>query len=176
MCDKKEGSMKPVLFLAFIVLFVGGCSSTKKLSVKPNEHMEVGWTPRSIFQSPSYAAWFDTTYRAYQPQTKSIDRLRRMSDSVRILVIYGTWCSDSRRELPRFFKVMDAMEFPADRISLIAVDRTMQVPPDIAKQYGITNVPTFIVNYRGVEIGRIIESPKKTLEDDLNELLTPLFQ
>jgi thiol-disulfide isomerase/thioredoxin len=96
-------------------------------------------------------------------------------DSVKILVVYGTWCGDSKREMPRFLKIIDAIGFPQDHITLIAVDRTMELPPGIKKEYGITNVPTFIVSYRGMEMGRIIESPKTTLEGDLTDLLVPLI-
>jgi thiol-disulfide isomerase/thioredoxin len=154
---------------------LAGCSSSTKVAVKPNEHMEVGWTPRTVFQSPSYAAWFDTGYSKYQPQKECVDRLLRMQDSVAIQIVYGTWCSDSKREIPRFMKIVDQIAFPQDRISLIAVDRTMQVPAGISKEYGITNVPTFMVKYRGIEIGRIVESPRKTLEEDLVGLLSPFF-
>jgi len=171
--------MKNNLWIFFIIALAAGllvsCASTKKVSVKPNEHMEVGWTPRTVFQSPSYAAWFDTCYTAYQPQTEYIDRLKDFKENIDLIVVYGTWCSDSKREMPRFFKIMDAIEFPSDHITLIAVDRTMQVPPGISKEYNITNVPTFILKYRGIEIGRIIESPKTTLEEDLVDILSPLF-
>jgi thiol-disulfide isomerase/thioredoxin len=136
--------------------------------------MEVGWTPRTIFQSPAYA-WFDTGYASYTPQKETVDRLRKMKEKVEITAVYGTWCSDSKREMPRFFKIIDAIEFPADRLTLIAVDRSKQIPAGVAREYSITNVPTFIIKYRGLEIGRIIESPKTTLEADLLELLSPLF-
>ena len=153
-----------------------GCSGSKpSVSVRPQEHMEVGWTPRAIFQSPTYASWFDTAYVAYQPSEEYKDLLSRMKDSVDIVVIYGTWCSDSRREMPRFFKVMDAIQFPASRIILIAVDRTMQIPQGIAHQYGITNVPTFVIHYRGVELGRVVESPKNSIEQDFAEMLSPVY-
>ena len=162
-----------VIFISFI--FLPGCSGPKKLAVKPNEHMEVGWTPRSVFQSASYAAWFDTTYAAYPVNEEITDRLRWMKENVEILVVYGMWCGDSKREMPRFFKIMDGIRFPEEKITLIAVDRTMLIPPDIKKEYGITNVPTFIVRYKGMELGRIIESPKTSLEQDLFELLSPFF-
>ena len=158
------------------VVVISGCSSSRKVvSVRPNEHIEIGWTPRTVFQSPAYA-WFDTGYNAYQPQKEYLERLRLMKDSVDILVVYGTWCSDSRRELPRFFKVMDAIGVSSDRIKLIAVDRTKQLPPGVSQEHDIKLVPTFIVNYRGLEIGRIIESTKTTMEQDLTDLLTPFFQ
>ncbi|MFI5251270.1 MAG: thioredoxin family protein [Bacteroidota bacterium] len=163
----------PVLIIAFTL---SGCSSSKQVvSIKPNEHIEIGWTPRTIFQSPAYA-WFDTAYTAYQPNQEKLEQLSKMKDSVDILVVYGTWCSDSRRELPHFFKIMDAIKFPADKISLIALDRSKQLPPGIAQQHDITLVPTFIITYRGMEIGRIIESPKTSLEEDLPSMLKPMFQ
>lgn len=155
---------------------LSACSSGRHvIAVRPQEHMEVGWTPRSIFQSPPYAAWFDTAYVAYRPGEEETARLSRMRDSVDLVVIYGTWCSDSRREMPRFFKLMDEIKFPDDRITLIAVDRSQQIPEGVARQYGVTNVPTFIVRYRGVEIGRVIESPKSSLEKDFVDILSPLF-
>ena len=93
-----------------------------------------------------------------------------------ILVVYGTWCSDSHDEIPRFFKVMDAIDFPADRIKLIAVDRTKQLPEGIAKEFGIERVPTFIIHYRGVEIGRIVETTQHSFEQDIVEVLLQLNQ
>ena len=172
----KQTLILVLLIAALSILLLPGCSSSKKVGVRPNEHMEIGWTPRTIFQSPSYAAWFDTGYSHYQPEPEVIDRLSAMHDSVRLVVIYGTWCSDSKREMPRFFRIADDSHFPADRISLIAVDRTMEIPAGIKQQYNITNVPTFIVEYRGIELGRIVESPKKSLERDLMEYLEPFFQ
>jgi thiol-disulfide isomerase/thioredoxin len=162
--------------ISLIASTLGGCATQKQvISVKPNEHIEIGWTPRTVFQSPAYA-WFDTSYSVYKPEQEHIERLAKMKDSVDILIIYGTWCSDSRRELPHFFKIMDDIQFPANRISLIAVDRSKQIPPGIAKQHDITLVPTFIITYRGLEIGRIIESPKTTLEGDLVTILAPMFE
>ncbi len=165
-----------VFSIALLSALAAGCSSTTKVqSVRANEHIEIGWTPRTVFQSPAYA-WFDAGYSVYQPQKEYVDRLTRMKDSIDIVVVYGTWCSDSQRELPRFFKIADMVGLPADRVKLIAVDRTKQLPAGVSQEYGITLVPTFIVKYRGVEIGRIIESAKTTLEQDLTELLAPLFQ
>ncbi len=158
-----------------LLILIAGCSTTPKVGVKPNEHMEIGWTPRTVFQSPSYAAWFDTGYSAYTPQEEYLSRLQQTKDSVDIVVVYGTWCSDSRREMPRFWKIIDSARFPADRIVMIAVDRTMQMPPGIKAEYGITNVPTFIIRFRGMEIGRITESPKTTLEQDMVDWLSPFF-
>lgn len=168
----RKANLCSAMFL--VALFIG-CSAPHKVAVRPNEHMEIGWTPRTIFQSPSYAAWFDTGYAHYKAQEDYLTRLRKMSDSVEIIVVYGTWCSDSRRELPHFWKIVDSSHYPSDHISMIAVDRTMQLPAGIQEEYGITSVPTFIIHYRRLEIGRITESAKTSLEQDLVDWLSPLF-
>jgi thiol-disulfide isomerase/thioredoxin len=164
-----------MVMCAGMVIGMTGCSSAKKVAVKPNEHMEIGWTPRTVFQSPSYAAWFDTGYQNYRPQGETLSLLRKMEDSVAFVAVYGTWCGDSKREMPRFLKILDSISFPADRVTLIAVDRTMQMPSGIKEQYHLTNVPTIMAIYRGVEVYRIIESPKKSLEEDLKDGLSPFF-
>lgn len=169
-----------ILSICFLGIFSSpflsvGCGPAAKVSVKPNEHMEVGWTPRSVFQSPPYAAWHDTGYANYSPSGDKINQLIRMKDSVEFYVVYGTWCSDSRREMPRFFKIMDEIKFPAEKITLVALDRTMRIPEGLAEELNITNVPTFLIKYRGMEIGRITESPKISLEDDIFEYLSPAF-
>lgn len=165
----------PIFFAIILSQIFCGCSTPKKVAVKVNEHIEVGWTPRSIFQSPSYASWFDTGYTNYEPEFEYIENLKVMQENVEIIVVYATWCSDSKREMPRFFKIMDEIKFPPDCITLIAVDRTMKIPEGIKDEYGITNVPTFIIKFKGMEIGRIIENPKDTIEHDLYEYLSPFF-
>jgi thiol-disulfide isomerase/thioredoxin len=179
MLQHPECSLKALfpLILCFLLLagLLAGCSAVKKVAVKPNEHMEVGWTPRSIFQSPVYAVWFDSSYAAYEPDASLLNHLRTMRDSVELVVVFGTWCSDSRRELPRFWKIEDSVHLPAGKITMIAVDRTMDIPQGIRKEYNITNVPTFIVLYRGLEMGRIVESPRVSLEQDIVNMLAPVF-
>ncbi len=159
-----------------IFLFTGCSSSQKILSVKPNEHMEIGWTPRSILQAPPYSVWFDSGYAAYQPDKEYIDKLKNFTDEVEMFVVYATWCPDSKREMPRFFKIMDEVHFPPAKITLIAVDRSKKIPEGIAEEYNITHVPTFIVKYRGLEVGRLIEVPKTKLEQDFVDFLLPFHQ
>jgi thiol-disulfide isomerase/thioredoxin len=159
-----------------VSLGIAGCSATRPvLTVKPGEHFELGWTPRSVLESRTYA-WFDSGYAAYQPQADCVERLKAMKDDLEITIVYGAWCPDSRREMPRFFKIMDQMGFPGNLITMIATDRSKRLPEGVPEKYGVTHVPTFILNFRGVEAGRIVEIPKKTLEEDLLEILSPFHQ
>ncbi|TAK51942.1 MAG: thioredoxin [Bacteroidetes bacterium] len=163
-----------ILIISIFCALVG-CSGTTKLPVKPNEHMEIGWTPRTVLATTTYA-WFDSGYTAYQPSGNILTQLSSIKDSLSFLVLYGTWCSDSKRELPHFFKIMDSLKIHSDKITLYAVDRTLRYPPGLPEEYQLTRVPTFILQYRGMEVGRIVEQPVGTLEEDILNQLLPLTQ
>jgi thiol-disulfide isomerase/thioredoxin len=80
----------------------------------------------------------------------------------------GTWCSDSRREVPRFLKLLDVLNFNSSAgLKIICVDDNKKGKGDEVDGLNIELVPTFILSQKGKEIGRIIESPKLTLEKDL---------
>ena len=148
------------------------CSVQRKTEKQP-EHMELGTTTRAAIETPQYP-WFDTSYSVYQPKSEMLEDMDAQLDSLSFLVVFGTWCSDSKREVPRFFKILDRLKFPTDRITMYGVDRSIKSPQGIPQQFHITKVPTIVVLHGGTEIGRIIESPKTTLEFDLMEILSSI--
>jgi len=126
----------------------------------------------NLWKTP-YSEWYVPGYDHYQPDTKVIEKCqKKLDDDLRIIVVMGTWCSDSRREVPHFYKIMDLLQFPTYNIKLIFVDRNKEDGNGEAAKLRITKVPTFIVTDRsGGELGRITEKPKKTLEKDLYKIL-----
>jgi hypothetical protein len=89
-----------------------------------------------------------------------------------VAVYLGTWCGDSRREVARLWRALDALgREPPFRIRYIGVDRRKQareVPPDLMLRF----VPTFVVSRKGREVGRVVESAPQGIEADLSALLT----
>ena len=83
----------------------------------------------------------------------------------------GTWCGDSRREVPRMFKILDACHVPAEHIRLVMVDyrglKYKQSPQHEEQGKDIIHVPDLLVLDRAGEMGRIVESPVVSLEKDL---------
>jgi hypothetical protein len=108
---------------------------------------------------------------AYDPKPEFIERLRGLTREVRIEVFLGAWCSDSKAHVSEYFKVLELADTPLIQTSYIAV------PEDKAKRapfYGdkdIMKIPTFIVFVDGLEKGRIIEVPAKSVEEDLVEII-----
>jgi thiol-disulfide isomerase/thioredoxin len=161
--------------LIFISLFVS-CKTKMNVTVKDeknNADMLSGLCNRQAFENVSYKTWFDEEYFGYNPIEPVIDELSEIvqSKKIDILVVFGTWCSDSRREIPRFYKIIDNIGINESDIKLVAVDRTKTAKGDLLGSIVIEKVPTFFFYENGKEIGRIIEVPTLMLEEDILKIL-----
>ena len=83
----------------------------------------------------------------------------------------GTWCGDSRREVPRLLKVLDEAGIAPQNIRIICTksgNPGHKTSPGREEQgLYIFRVPTVIVYRQNKELGRIVESPVQSLEKDL---------
>ena len=60
-----------------------------------------------------YSTFYTKGFDEYMPGSESINNLMDIKkDNLKIKVVMGTWCPDSRREVPRFMKVMEMWQFP----------------------------------------------------------------
>ena len=120
----------------------------------------------------AYPDWRGNRER-YQPRPEVIEGLRTVKDA-RVEIFLGTWCPDSGREIPRFYKIIDLAGLEnCLEIRLWAVDRKKTLPHNLMRKYGIEYVPTFVFERGGEEIGRIVEKPvSSSLEEDLWRILS----
>lgn len=90
-----------------------------------------------------------------------------------VTIYFGTWCSDSAREVPRFWRALDQVGglVPFD-IEYVAVDRADKRPPELLETVNLLYVPTFIVSRGGKELGRVVETSPNGIESDLLALLS----
>lgn len=116
--------------------------------------------------------WYLKGFDEYAPNSAVIERLRNLLNSeLTITIVMGTWCPDSRREVPRFMKILDALNFPAGNVKFIGVDDVKIAPVEEYFTLNIQRVPTFIFYKNKVEAGRIIENPVASLEQDMENIL-----
>ncbi|MEM6524800.1 MAG: hypothetical protein AAF693_13440 [Bacteroidota bacterium] len=145
----------------------------QSLEVKTNGSEKLlGQWPTSKLRTAPYNLWFNENYGEYQPDEKDLKNLsKRMNTFDSVTVFLGTWCGDSRREVPRLIKSLEQIGFDFDRLKLIFVDRTFQnykqSPGREESGQNIHRVPTIILHNGEREVGRIVESPKETLEQDI---------
>jgi tetratricopeptide (TPR) repeat protein len=121
-------------------------------------------------ESP-YKEWFKKNYSDYSVDSSSSNELSKLLHDKSIVVFMGTWCGDSKREVPRLLKILDYCAFPDSSLKLIMVDYRdgayKQSPQHEEKGLNIFRVPTILIFQGTNEVGRIIESPKESLEKDL---------
>ncbi|MGZ9897055.1 thioredoxin family protein [Shewanella gaetbuli] len=116
---------------------------------------------------PGYAQ----EYQNYTTDAEQIAALKQISQPTEIVVIIGTWCPDCHRETPRFMRLIEEANNPNISVTYIGVDRAKQDPEGLAANYEFTRIPTFIIQQKGEEIGRIVERPEVSLEADLVKIL-----
>jgi len=116
---------------------------------------------------------WENGYGSYEPDSSVVAKLHQTGYDDRILLFLGTWCHDSMREVPRFFRILDqAGLYDAGKISIWAVDRAKKLADNTTDTYDVYFVPTIIFMKANREIGRIVEQPENRLEDDMLNILS----
>ena len=110
---------------------------------------------------------FKRNYDTYKV-TAGIDWLPA---DLKVTILFGTWCHDSEREVPRMLKLLATSGVAEENISLISLDIRKEEPEGRAKALDVRFTPTFIFLTGGTELGRIVEKPNVSLEHDIKIML-----
>ncbi|WP_299833835.1 thioredoxin family protein [uncultured Tenacibaculum sp.] len=167
---------KLFLTITSLLLFTFCYSQTLGSVVKDEKGnpMLLGKVSRTILEQKDFS-WFSKNYEAYLTNDKLTKLLKKKLKDYKIKIFFGSWCGDSKRNVPAFYKVLDEAKFPKEAIELIAVDRKKeaykQSPNGEEKGLNIHRVPTFIIYKNGKEVNRIVEDAKETLERDLYKIV-----
>lgn len=169
--------MKKIILI--ILVFFTSC---KNSSTKNKDHLEsnkdieyvdlIGNFKLKDLKKSPYDSWYFENYDNYELDVETAKKINKLiSRKISIKVIMGTWCSDSRDNVPGFFKLMDYLKFNERRIELIGLDTDKKNPNEDELKYDIINVPTFIFYKNGEEINRIVELTIESIEKDILKIL-----
>ena len=162
-----------VSLLTILSLSIFSQINTKVIDDKSGKEILVGLCDRSGLADDSLGDWFNTEYNSYKPKKKDLRKIKKsLSDDLTITIILATWCSDSRREVPRFIKILDLAGFDSNKLIMYSTDRKKEITNIDTEKFCIQRVPTFIFFVDKNEKGRIIETPKITLEKDFLNIIT----
>lgn len=124
-------------------------------------------------ENKHFKTWYEQEYNYHQLDAAKIAELKKYSKKYSIEIFLGTWCPDSRREVPAMLKILEAIKFPEGRLSLYGVNREKKSFYGEEMNKDIKFVPTIIVYEKKKEIGRIVESPSgASLEEDLLKIFS----
>ncbi len=138
---------------------------------KNGEPLILGYCPASIIIDSLFKDTWTTEYINYQPDFEVLGSLEGKLEDVNIKIVFRSTCSDSREQLPRFFKILNELNYNVNSITLIGVNREKQGLSNEAEGLEIEFVPSIIFYKDGNEIGRIVETPAESLERDLLKII-----
>ena len=85
-------------------------------------------------------------------------------------VFLGTWCADSRREVPKIAKIFQTLDIAPENVQYVCVDRDKISPGNEHVGKDIRYVQTVIVAKNNEEIGRIVVCSREMVGRVLKEL------
>ncbi len=160
---------KVVIFL--ILIFMTNCASQKHTTINSDGDMVGIATEKSFLQEP-FATWYIKNKKDYRVDKKTITILKPLLKDVKIKAFMGTWCEDSRIEVPVFYKVLQAANFDMNNLEMVTVNRNKKSPNNLQEGLNIDHVPTFIFYKNNKEINRFVEIAIETMEKDFVNILS----
>jgi hypothetical protein len=144
----------------------------EKINYSDQSTWLLGYFPLSALKTYPHSRYFIEGSETYVPDGAAVEKLKNTDwTAIKIKVVMGSWCPDSRKRVPHFFKVLSLCGYPEGKVELIGVDNTKFSPIENFNDLGIVRVPTFIFYKNNIEAGRIIENPVTSLEQDMVNIL-----
>lgn len=109
---------------------------------------------------------------AAAPDRAVAKKLSQVPAGATVDVYLGTWCSDSRREVPRFWRALKLAGEVPFQVNYVGLDRSFEAGDVDLSRVGVEAVPTFVVKRDGEEVGRVVEKSPQEIEKHLLDLLT----
>jgi len=158
------------IYILILLIILSACANPQpRTKYIFEDHYHYGELYKELLLSHEAHPWFKKNYNTYMPDLNQLDK-KDLND-ITIRIFMGTWCHDSKREVPRFYKILNALQFDESRITMTGLKKNKKGYFKDYSKFGITNTPTIIIYRKNIEIGRIIERPDKSLESHFIKIL-----
>ena len=155
-------------------------SQTQEKVVIPTSLLGMDWEGNEILVGKiSYAqmvqyteAWFNKEYDFYRINEERLEKIKPLLKDKRVVLIMGTWCEDSQREVPGMMKILNQAGFNTAEMEIIAIDEDKRTKEGLENAYNLAYVPVLIFFEEEKEINRIVEFPINSLEQDMLDILS----
>ncbi|MCJ8273984.1 MAG: thioredoxin family protein [Psychrosphaera sp.] len=112
---------------------------------------------------------FAKNKKADQTQISDLEVLdfANQLNNKKLVVVFGTWCHDSQREIPRLLNLLDKVNAQHSDIKydieFIAAAPYEKRDPALVKKYDLSAVPTIMLFDQDQEVGRVVENTPLSL-------------
>jgi thiol-disulfide isomerase/thioredoxin len=176
----------PITVIYIFIFIISACTPkmanqqsqpvNREATDKKGNLILLGKCTRDRLAQPPFDVWYTKNFEAYTVDSNTTSQLKPLLRNKRFLLFMGTWCGDSRREVPRIFKILDCCEVKPSHIQLVTLNNSdtayKQSPGHEEQGLNIRRVPTLLIFENQREVGRIVESPVTSLEKDILAIVT----
>jgi len=153
--------MKIITFLSFALCGIGTTAQPIDRTFENGRGAVnlLGISSVERLAEPPFDVWYKEHFDAYEVSTETLKDLQ-WPDSITLFM--GTWCGDSKREVPKFIKMLEAPNYDLSKFKVINLNTGFQnykqAPEREESGQFIHRVPTFVFqDAAGVELGRIVQ-------------------
>ena len=152
------------IYLLFIAILFTSCSQNQ------NYLFEEGEINIDYLKNSPKTYWFNENFENYTVEKINRDNFSELYN-YDIEIFMNTLCHDSKREIPRLIKILKELNFPEDKLKIILLNQNKKSKMGYEVNKNITNTPTIIFNIDNIEVNRIVEFPKESLERDILKII-----
>ena len=155
--------MKKIIYL--LTLSIIACATNEKYVMNEGD-VDLDY----LFNSPN-TSWFQKNYESY-----IVDEVIQKMDfskinEYNIEIFMNTKCHDSEREIPRFLKILNTLNFSNENLRIVLLNSEKKTIDGLEIGKDITNTPTIIFLKNSNEENRIVEFPFENLENDILKII-----
>ena len=155
-----------IIVFIFFLLFVN-CGNLVK---NKSDEIIIGSVEYNYFVN-STNEWYTEYDHKKFIDFKIVEKIKSYLSEVNIKIFLGTWCEDSRREIPILFEILKFCGYDMSKIELVGLSKEKTSPSNIEKKFEINRIPTIIFVKNNSELNRIVEYPIESLEKDILKIL-----
>jgi thioredoxin 1 len=156
-------ALQPIARMVWASLIIALSATTAFASEEKNpDHIGKISTEYLLSEYPE----FTKEYEAFQPSATQLQDIQALAGKD-VVALFGTWCHDSEREVPRLLKLLEMGNIEVRRLTLYGVSRRKDDPEGFSEKYELQYTPTIVISDDRGEVARIIEKPKGSLAGDI---------
>ena len=171
------------IFILFAALTISCGNTVNKNSTDPRvdnkvekniqKDMLLGEFSKEDLEKKPFSSWYESGYENFSPEEESMETIKQNIGDFEIKVLMGTWCGDSKREIPKLIKILDKSDYNYENLNMVAVDYNKTTPSKIEEELNVHRVPTIIFYKNGQEVNRFVEYPQEEgIEEDIAKIVS----